>query len=201
VLNTCNPQAHTYGFEFPAGGWFLQVCCLWSDMTTGFFPAIWFTSIEAPPISPNVIEIDLFEGGQHFGSGSALNEIMHNTFIQWENTSGGEIAQDGTGGSYNVGVDLTKNFCVWGLEYRPGVSLRYFFRQLAPNGVQGNFQETFKVTPSGSDGYQGGMKLPSSMTGFALMIDPADAVSANPAEGIVASYVQVAEVQVYNLSS
>ena len=103
-------------FSLPAGGWYVQVKARMPDMTAGMWPAIWF--MPDTPKSP-VPEIDLFEGGW---PGANPNEIMHADY-----GGGASEYADYRDIIYNTGSDLTAGYHVYGIEYIPGVSVKYFF--------------------------------------------------------------------------
>ena len=102
--------------NLPSTGWYVQVKAKMPDMTAGKWPAIWFLPSKA---NKSVPEIDLFEGGW---SGSNPNALIH--------------ADYGGGSSeyphyrdivYNTGTDLSGGYNVFGIQYTPNVSVKYFF--------------------------------------------------------------------------
>ena len=61
MVDTADPATGKNLFQFPQAGFYVQVNFKVSDMSNGFFPAIWFTGDNG--ITPHANEIDLFEGG------------------------------------------------------------------------------------------------------------------------------------------
>jgi len=104
-------------FSLPSGGWYVQVNAKMPDMTAGMWPAIWF--MPDTPTSP-VPEIDLFEGG--FLGPGPQNGVMHTDY------GGGASEYSGYRDTlYGTGSDLTAGYHVYGIEYIPHVSVKYFF--------------------------------------------------------------------------
>ncbi len=104
-------------FSLPSGGWYVQVKAKMPDMTAGMWPAIWF--MPDTPTSP-VPEIDLFEGG--FLGPGPQNGVMHTDY------GGGASEYSGYRDTlYATGSDLTAGYHVYGIEYIPHVSVKYFF--------------------------------------------------------------------------
>ncbi len=99
-------------FSMPSAGWYLQVKAQMPDTSQGMWPAIWFL----PGVSGTADnELDGYEGG-FLGSGNA-NDIMHSDFFSDQ----GQVQA-----AYNVGVDLTAGYHVYGFEFKPGVSITAF---------------------------------------------------------------------------
>ena len=102
--------------SLPSTGWYVQVKAKMPDMTAGMWPAIWF--MPDTPTSP-VPEMDLFEGGW---LGANPNEIMHADY------GGGASEYAGYRDIvYNTGSDLAAGYHVYGIQYIPNVSVKYFF--------------------------------------------------------------------------
>ncbi len=100
----------------PSTGWYVQVKAKMPDMTEGMWPAIWFLPSTATSSAP---EIDLFEGGW---SGSDPNELMHSDY-------GGGISEypDYRNIVFDTRSDLAAGYNVYGIQYIPNVSVKYFF--------------------------------------------------------------------------
>jgi len=100
-------------WAFPAGKRvYVQVRALCdAGLAKGGWPAIWFMGVAGAS------EKDLFEGG-YTAAGNPLEVLAFN-----EHTSNQQDVQLAPGG-----VDLTKGFNVWGMEYDPKVPrVRYYF--------------------------------------------------------------------------
>ena len=103
-------------FSLPATGWYVQVKAKMPDMTAGMWPAIWFVSATSTSTVP---EIDLFEGGW---KSADPNETMHADY------GGGASQYSGYRDIvYNTGTDLAAGYHVYGIQYIPNVSVKYFF--------------------------------------------------------------------------
>ncbi len=102
--------------SLPSTGWYVQVKAKMPDMTAGMWPAIWF--LPSTPIS-SAPEIDLFEGGW---SGSDPNELMHSDY-----GGGSSEYPDYRNIIYNTRSDLSAGYHVYGIQYIPNVSVKYFF--------------------------------------------------------------------------
>ena len=114
--------------SLPSTGWYVQVKAKMPDTTGGMWPAIWFMSDTA---NSRVPEIDLFEGGW---LGANPNEIMHADY-----GGGASEYADYRDIIYNTGSDLSAGYHVYGIQYIPNVSVKYFidgklmFQQLESN--------------------------------------------------------------------
>jgi len=105
--------------------WYVQVKAKMPDQSQGMWPAIWFM----PGVSGTASnELDGYEGGW---SGTSPNEIMHSGFF---------APQGEPQAAYNVGADVTAGYHVYGIEFKPGVSITAYFdgtpvwQVLASNG-------------------------------------------------------------------
>jgi beta-glucanase (GH16 family) len=102
--------------SLPATGWYVQVKAKMPDMTAGMWPAIWFMPDTA---TSRVPEIDLFEGGW---KSADPNETMHADY------GGGASQYAGYRDIvYDTGSDLAAGYHVYGIQYIPNVSVKYFF--------------------------------------------------------------------------
>jgi hypothetical protein len=100
----------------PSSGWYVQVKAKMPDMSDGMWPAIWF--LPSTPIS-SAPEIDLFEGGW---SGTDPNELMHSDY-----GGGSSEYPDYRNVVYNTRSNLSAGYHVYGIQYIPHVSVKYFF--------------------------------------------------------------------------
>lgn len=102
--------------SLPATGWYVQVKAKMPDMTAGMWPAIWFM----PDTSTSKVpEIDLFEGGW---KSPDPNETMHADY------GGGAGQYPGYRDIiYNTKTDLSAGYHIYGIQYIPHVSVKYFF--------------------------------------------------------------------------
>ena len=107
-------------------GWYVQVRAKMPDQSQGMWPAIWFL----PGIGGHGFnEVDQYEGGM---LASPPNQIGSSNFF---------ADQGQQGALYNVGFDVTAAYHVYGIEFKPGVSITAYvdgtqkWQTLASNGV------------------------------------------------------------------
>jgi hypothetical protein len=160
-LDTSNPSTGQVLFHFPTGGFYLQVRFKVSDLSQGFFPAIWFPldNFNTDPNEPvHGGEIDLFEGGMLGGACSSV--ATANDCVEFN--YGGCCDPDGmVQGFDNVGYDITENFVTMGLELVPGSHASFYVNGAlvltdsnGPTiGVVPNYN--LEITPQGSPGNVG----------------------------------------------
>jgi len=184
MVDTANPVTGKNLFSFPAAGFYLQINFKVSDMSDGFFPAIWFPYDNGIHLNAN--EIDLFEGGflpSSYGlSGHPINNMVESNY-------GGCSCQD-SGWEQKVvdaGEDITKNFVTVGMEFVPGNHVNFYVGQgnnrtlilsdtnAADIGSFANYN--LVMTPQGTPGSSSGWHTQGSGTGS----------------------MYIAEVQVYSL--
>jgi hypothetical protein len=99
--------------QLPAGGWYVQVRAKMPNCAYGAWPGIWFM----PDAGSPTVEIDLHEGGITAGS-SIINQAGHCNYF----SPSGTVAVP-----YDAGVDLSADYHVYGCEFRPGVSVKFYF--------------------------------------------------------------------------
>jgi hypothetical protein len=150
MVDTDNPSTGKKLFTFPNAGFFLQVKFKVTDMTNGFWPAIWFPwdNVKSPPTGE---EIDLFEGGM---LGGACNTSTINTCVEYN--YGGQSANDPTWkqGFSNIGVNLTQQFATLGLHYIPGQRADFYYNGslvMSDTSNIGSFSNyNLLITPQGA---------------------------------------------------
>ena len=99
-------------FTLPATGWYVQVQAKMPNESQGLWPAIWFLP---PTAGTPSNEFDGYEGGW---LGSDPDEIMHSDYFA--NQGQQERA-------YNVGVDVTAGYNIYGFQFIPGQSVTAYF--------------------------------------------------------------------------
>jgi len=126
MVDTADPATGKNLFQFPQAGFYVQVNFKVSDMSNGFFPAIWFTGDNG--ITPHANEIDLFEGGflpSSYGlSGHPMDNIVESNYggcscedLNWEQKV------------VDAGEDITQNFVTVGMEFVPGSHVNFYVGQ------------------------------------------------------------------------
>jgi hypothetical protein len=160
-LDTSNPSTGQVLFHFPAGGFYLQVRFKVTDLSQGFFPAIWFPldNFNTDPNEPvHGGEIDLFEGGML--GGACSSSATANDCVEYN--YGGCCDPDGmVQGFDNVGYDITKNFVTMGLELVPGSHANFYINGALvltdSNGptIGSVPNYNLEITPQGSPGNVG----------------------------------------------
>jgi len=184
MVDTANPHTGQNLFSFPQAGFYLQVNFKVSDMSNGFFPAIWFPYDNG--IHPNANEVDLFEGGflpSTYGlSGHPINNMVESNY-------GGCSCQDPNWKQkvVDAGEDITQQFVTVGMEFVPGNHVNFYVGQGAnrtlilsdTNAADiGSFANyNLVMTPQGTPGSSSGWHTQGPGTGS----------------------MYVAEVQVYSL--
>jgi len=164
MVDTANPATGQNLFAFPVRGFYLQVNFKVSDMSNGFFPAIWFPYDNG--IHPNANEMDLFEGGFLPSSYGLAGHPVDDTV---ESNYGGCSCQDPAWAQkvVDAGADITQHFVTLGMEWVPGSHVNFYLGQGATrtlilsdtNGANiGAFADynlviTPQGTPSGSAGW------------------------------------------------
>ncbi len=101
-------------FTLPTSGWYVQVKAKMPNTSRGMWPSIWFMPAVA---GTSVNEIDGYEGGFTFYG--PVNQVVHSTYFL---NSGSNL-----GNGANVGVSLAAGFHVYGIEWKPGVSVTIYF--------------------------------------------------------------------------
>jgi alpha-tubulin suppressor-like RCC1 family protein len=133
--DTSNPETGQVLFQFPSA-FYLQVRFKVSDMSQGFFPAIWmpFDDFNTQPNEPvNGNDINPFEGGE-LGDTPALGAAGNCTSVTTANDcveANYGSADPAIGNSeqffYNVGYDITQNFVTLGVEVEPGNHVSFYY--------------------------------------------------------------------------
>jgi hypothetical protein len=184
MVDTANPATGKNLFQFPKAGFYLQVNFKVSDMSNGFFPAIWFPYDNG--ITPHANEIDLFEGGSLPSSYALSGHPMDNIV---ESNYGGCSCQDLNWEQkvVDAGEDITQNFVTVGMEFVPGNHVNFYVGQGAnrtlilsdTNAADiGSFANyNLVMTPQGTPGSSSGWHTQGPGTGS----------------------MYIAEVQVYSL--
>ncbi len=184
MVDTANPATGKNLFQFPQAGFYLQVNFRVSDMSNGFFPAIWFPYDNG--ITSHANEIDLFEGGflpSSYGlSGHPINNMVESNY-------GGCSCQDPNWEQKvaDAGEDITKGFVTVGMEFVPGSHVNFYVGQGAnrilvlsdTNGadIGASADYNLVMTPQGAPGGSSGWHTQGPGTGS----------------------MYIAEVQVYSL--
>jgi hypothetical protein len=162
-VDTSNPATGKVLFHFPTGGFFVQFRFKVTDMSHGFWPAVWFpyddwTTQSNEPKNGN--EIDMFEGGM---LGGACTQADINSCVEFN--YGGAPSEAAAGGwdqgFYNVGYDITQNFVTMGVEFIPGQHAKFYVNGKlvlddelgADMAAQPNYN--LQITPQGSPGTTG----------------------------------------------
>ena len=101
-------------FTLPSTGWYVQAKIRWPDTTVGMWPSLWFM----PPGSGPSNELDGFEGGFENPGLGPQNQLIHYDYF----SPSGSMQH-----MANVGVDMSAGHHVYGVEYIPNVSIKYYF--------------------------------------------------------------------------
>lgn len=157
-VNTMDPNSQRYLFSFPSAGWFIQINAKFSDMSAGFWPALWFPTSNPHVAAKDHPEIDIFEGGMIGGGVPPGNRA-------WEgNLGGGSSLWAGFDYKFaDAGVDLSQSFNVYGCEWVPGVSCTLYLNGKAllsvpasnPGGIPVTPDYNFVMTPQNGGGAGG----------------------------------------------
>jgi beta-glucanase (GH16 family) len=111
----------SYGhFQLTSG--YVQVLAKMPDSSTGAWPAIWF--LPGPGgTGGDRGEIDLQEGGFLPSNVGLPSTPVNHIFVShyFEPNSSTVVA------SYDTGVDMTAGYHTYGMEYKPGVSVKTYF--------------------------------------------------------------------------
>jgi hypothetical protein len=126
-------------------GGFFQALAKQPDCSQGPWPAFWL-----PPES-NIAEIDIQCGGQ-FGVDGVPQSAQNRSWNGQYFGSGGVEAQADTG------IDLSATYNVYGLEYIPGSTLKFYF-----NGILMNTQS---INQSGTPNLVVSLDLAQNAAGF-----------------------------------
>ena len=95
-------------FSLPTTAWYVQVKAKMPDQSQGMWPAIWFM----PGVSGTATnELDGYEGGF---LGSPANDIMHSDYF---------ANQGQQQSAYNVGLDTSAGYHIYGFQFIPGQSI------------------------------------------------------------------------------
>jgi beta-glucanase (GH16 family) len=111
----------TYG-KFAWSGGYFQAQVKMPDVSSGYWPAIWFLPAAGAGTGGDAGEFDLQEGGM-LGA-APINSILQSTL----RSAAGPSSQQA-----NAGVDLSAGFHTFGAQYVPGQSITVYFdgRQVA----------------------------------------------------------------------
>lgn len=180
-VNTMDPRNQKYLFNFPSAGWFIAINAKFSDMTKGFWPALWFPTSNPHAAAVDHPEIDIFEGGMIGGGVPSGNRC-------WEGNLGGgnslwpSFMQNQK--SVDVGVDMTQSFNVFGCEWVPNVSCTFYVNGKVVNAVPASRAGGIPVTPD-----------------YNFVMTPQNGGSAGGwhTSGPGTGEMQIAEIQVYAL--
>jgi hypothetical protein len=116
-------------FSLPPGGWYVQVKAQMPDQTQGMWAGIWF--MPDTGTSP-VPEMDGYEGGMLNYSSTPQNRLGSSNYFS---------PQGQKGSIYDVGVDMSAGFHIYGVQFLPGTSITEYFdgkqmnQTLASSGV------------------------------------------------------------------
>ncbi len=95
-------------FSLPTTAWYVQVKAKMPDQSQGMWPAIWFM----PGVAGTATnELDGYEGGF---LGSPANDIMHSDYF---------ANQGQQQSAYNVGLDTSAGYHIYGFQFIPGQSI------------------------------------------------------------------------------
>jgi hypothetical protein len=186
IVDTANPATGQNLFTFPATGFYVQVNFKVSDMSHGFFPAIWFPWDDGNHHNAN--EIDLFEGGfrpSSFGlSGHPVNNMVESNYggYSYEDPSWERKVVD-------AGEDITRNFVTVGVEWVPNKHVNFYVGQGA------NRRIIFSDTNAANIG---------AFADYNLLITPQGPPGNSSSwhtQGAGTGSMYIAEVQVYSLPS
>lgn len=99
-------------FTLPTSGWYVQVKAKMPDTNRGMWPGIWFMPAVA---GTSVNELDGYEGGFIFHG--PPNHVVHSTYFP---------SGKGLGNNAIVNASLPAGFHVYGIEWKPGVSITIY---------------------------------------------------------------------------